>query len=386
MSNFSTGFHNNCIDDKNDDFYGENNIVHALEIVIIVLYIVLGLVGNITIICVYYGSYREKTKEYKHFIIILAVIDLVSCCLFAILKFSSFLDLNTDLLCKILPYSCHTAASLSALVVTLIGHQRFNLICRPLQQQTTSRDRYRRLCVCCSFAAIISAPYLIFNGAADDQYCDNIVMTKCLILDKFAGSSIFISYNALLVLLTAIIIFAILTFYLAVLCDVQKRQKFLDRKIKKAKLDFNKIRRRVHKQFFAEEYTCTSSNDVNQSMLSLNVILCQGISSPQKKKKQDDKTKEVCVPKTGKQQVLTCMFFTITMLCIVAYVPRRIIDLLACINKDVESLRNERFEDRFLKNLFIVHSVFNPYIYGMFDRDLRRRVKKIFKDWKSSKK
>lgn len=391
MDNTAAKSHNRC-DSGNltapDDENGKIEHVE-LEIIIMTIYIVIGFVGNIFVIVIYSGSNQEKTRTYKQFIIILAAIDLISCLVFATLNFSAAIDLKYitfDVVCKIIRYLCHTTATLSALTVTLIGIQRFTLICRPLQHPYSSSSRNCRVAVCACFAAVISIPYLVFYGHSEEQKCNHIKTVTCGLLKTFAGSDFLFSYNIFLTFLTAVVIVTIVTLYLAILRTAKGRLKMAGRNAKHEKTDIRVVAsQHINRIFFADKENSSSNNQtmnthINQSMLSLNVTLCQAMSSPAKPAKREKaKKRNNAAYKAFRQHVLTCMFFTITMLCIVTYIPRRIIDLLGSMDFDIEHFAKKHYGYRFLKNLYILHSVLNPYIYGLFDRDLRRRLRGFFK-------
>ncbi|CAC5419410.1 unnamed protein product [Mytilus coruscus] len=329
------------------------------DITLMAFYLTVGIVGNAAVIFIYRDSGQHKPKSYKQFIFILAVVDLISCILNCILNImlvigTSFLE--NMVVCKTMRFLCHVIAVTSAFILFVIAFQRYLFVCKPFKSQMTPCIRKFSIIMCGMLSTALSSPVLVFYGTSETKYTK---ISSCEVMDSYVRSKELLAYNIIFILVTIIVITGISLMYFAILRTIKVKQ-----------VPGNGVK-------FSRSNTSTDNItmtvDINHSMLSLNNRLYMYAS-----------TSFLSTRKTHlsfRQHMLTLMFITVTIFCIVSSAPRRIIEFEEVFDKSAakERLGGHDFLYRFLYTLYILNNVVNPYIYGLFDRDLRNKLKRICK-------
>ncbi|CAG2216615.1 unnamed protein product [Mytilus edulis] len=144
------------------------NLVEArkyiLHDVFLVLYFILGLVGNLIVLIVY--KLRLKQTEGKYFIPILAFVDMFVCI------FKAPLDLWKNLLpvkftyiisCQIMWFLFNMCGFSSIFLLAVITLQRYLKVCRPFGSQLSLKLRRISLLVIFVLSVTVSAPFIIWS-------------------------------------------------------------------------------------------------------------------------------------------------------------------------------------------------------------------------------
>jgi hypothetical protein len=335
----------------------------VLDFILVTTYFILGSVGNIAIIWLYSKMNQRRTKAYKEIIVFLAIVDLISCILNSFLNIALLIGprfLENSYFCKFLRFSCHVTTVYSAFILLVIALQRYLLICRPFNQQMTSCVRKISIIFCAVLSTAFCSPVFVFYGTgSDNQFA---VSSSCGILGRYIETRELFVYNIIYITVITIVIGSISYLYFCVL-----RTAYVKRKI---------VGKNHHNVNHADRSDASGDNTINTniSMLSLNNTLYGSKSSL-----SSTRTHINC--NVQRQHILTLMFLTITILCIVAFIPRRVIELEEALDKQfpTNTFGRHEFLLRFLKTLYMLGNVINPYIYGLFDRDLRKMLRKLCK-------
>lgn len=329
------------------------------DITLMTFYLTVGIVGNTAVIFIYRDSGQHKPKSYKQFIFMLAIVDLVSCILNCILNLMLVIGpsfLENMVVCKTMRFLCHVIAVTSAFILVVIAIQRYLFVCKPFKRQMSPCIRKFSIIMCGILSIALSSPVLVFYGTTETKHTK---MSSCEVLDSYVGKKELLAYNIIFLLITIIVITGISLMYFVILRTI---------KVKQAPRKGVKFSRSN-----TSTDNITMTMDINHSMLSLNNRLYMYAST------SSLSTRKAHL--SFRQHMLTMMFITVTVFCIVSFAPRRIIEFEEVFDKNTakERLGGHEFLYRFLYTLYILNSVANPYIYGLFDRDLRDKLKRICK-------
>lgn len=121
---------------------------HLLPVTILIgVEAVVGLVGNILILCVYSKFYKHC--NFRYFVLFLAVYDLTSCLITLpgeMYLQSNWFNFKNDFICKVKSYFNVVTAWGSAFTLFLLACDRYRKVCKPLSSQMKP-SRALRLCL-----------------------------------------------------------------------------------------------------------------------------------------------------------------------------------------------------------------------------------------------
>ena len=137
-------------------------------IVILVFYLIMGVIGNSTVIYINNYKITKTCSGNRFFISVLAVVDMISCvvnCSCHLSEVALPVMYNSDIGCKIERYLCMTTTGTSIFILLLIAIYRYIKICKPFGRQMTAK--WRKICIIVSviFVVIISTPCFYFFGS-----------------------------------------------------------------------------------------------------------------------------------------------------------------------------------------------------------------------------
>lgn len=179
--------------------------------------IVLGVIGNILILIVYYKWY--KVCNFRCFVLSMACIDLLSSFTTLpgeLVSQRNWYTYESNFLCKAKSFFNVFTVWASASVLFLLAYDRNRKICHPLSWQISNHVA-KRLCIgCIIFAVVMSSPTAVFWGIQKYDYVHDNVTVKVSICEKSdtyaSGNSPFIFILSALVVPTALIMFVTVIF------------------------------------------------------------------------------------------------------------------------------------------------------------------------------
>ncbi|CAG2232522.1 unnamed protein product [Mytilus edulis] len=399
-------------------------IINALpNIVITILYLFLGIIGNTAIIYVYAFATKSNINN-KYFILVLAIVDIIACvinCVFTIVLDFMQLTFTNAGFCKLLRVLCHVTALMSAFILLVIAIQRYLLVCRPLGRQMTPCLRKFFVVLSVIFSSILGFPAVIFYGIADVTHL-GMNGTACKYIDKSVGSPELKIYNTIFMLTCIVGIIAVCVLYFKVVRRIhQQRDKFSKgRKSSKNEKDestdfstndsemqsesrlvdiINKenpegsVKRKTFYNPFAR--FSSRSNKISHTegtMLTNNEMPSEtGLESNSSRSLDRNVKRKLSITATAKQRVrskskkikeslkyhrFSLMFITITAVCFASYIPLRSLELMEVQDKDFKEKTFGNFLPlyRFLYTSYILNNIANPFIYGLFDKEFRKRL------------
>lgn len=139
MTSNITSLSENGANKTGDDPLAELNALYASTLlpftVILGLFGVIGVVGNVLVFCVYGCERKFKDKKLRYYVLTLATIDFITCLTLIpgeMIKHVSYFNFTERVLCKMKCFFNVFGASSASYCLTLIAVDRFIMICHPL--------------------------------------------------------------------------------------------------------------------------------------------------------------------------------------------------------------------------------------------------------------
>ncbi|KAK3095062.1 hypothetical protein FSP39_009819 [Pinctada imbricata] len=181
---------------------------------------VLGTIGNLHVLVVYQKQY--KISNFKLFIIVLALNDLLTCILsipFEIVRTRYKFTFQVDVFCKISRFFVYIFSNTCGLILSFIAVERCRKICAPFRRQLSHRMVTIAVVCLFVFSALLSVPTLLYCKILDKPLPDhgNYTGSHCaceknLLYTVHQGIILGISTIALIVVLVSYILTARVVF------------------------------------------------------------------------------------------------------------------------------------------------------------------------------
>lgn len=148
--------------------------------ILVVIRRIVGVIGNVTVICVYQQGLKNKGNG-RFFIPILATVVLM-CVSFSavyhILQLTYFVTFPNSWVCKFFYYSIRVIVTHSIMIMTAIAVTRFHQIGQIMKCQITT-SRLRIFIICTGILSFISYIPTLFVFGTVEVYKDNITGNMC---------------------------------------------------------------------------------------------------------------------------------------------------------------------------------------------------------------
>ncbi|XP_014777073.1 neuropeptide FF receptor 2 [Octopus bimaculoides] len=190
------------------------------------LTLIIGGIGNGLIAYVYGRSMKKKTTPMNYFIMILSLLNLVTCStvipLMILYDFMPVLFVS-DVACKILRYIYNLTMLASSFTLVAIAVDRYRRICRPTSSQLNVKQVKITSVVLVTMAAALCAPVIVIAGTQTEHlYFNQINHTFCNTQEDYENTiypNLYSSY-LFIILITAIIITIVC--YTKILCNIRR--------------------------------------------------------------------------------------------------------------------------------------------------------------------
>ena len=373
--------------------------------VLLSLYIILGIFGNVTVILVY-GLRMKKKTENRYFIPVLAVSDLtgvIVCSSFALaLNMMQAQFYNTHL-CKAWWFFAALTTSMSIFLLLIIAAQRYITVCRPVGSQMTLMHKRLAIGLSIGLAIIVAGPTSALYGSVEFPNSDgSIVGVRCSKLkDVSKAGSLVYGVVVVLVILTSITL--MIYFYSRI-----GHKLFIHFKYRTT-VDSDKRRPSCTEQGSSnsesgyDKEMCPSTSQVDMNTadqhesntddeVDINTVDQRESSTNEEKTPTSVETKQ----KTSRQHKskkdheqinrrvmhkLTIMFMLITFVFLICYIPKVVLLLIEGLDPNFwENFSDsERSAVLFIYRIFILNNVVNPFIYAFMDLEFRKEVKSMIR-------
>lgn len=382
--------------------------------IILCLYMVIGVTGNLLVILVYKSRTHMQTDN-RYFILFLAELDLVS--VVVGVSYSLYLNFAFVLpkeaaVCKLFAFLLQTGGVTSGIVLLYISIQRYKLVCRPTRRQITSRHRKIMLGVSLAAGAVFSIPISAYYDVHVLKNVErNISGFDCGIVQPTALYKVTYSvYNGIMLLATIGILITMAVLYTLILKSMMKRSAtFKARESRRQQL--REMADANTGDFSSEDFLNSSSQVPEGGSVSQNSQLNMADIAKEKhprtsmivdkddrsKQRESIATRNSCVstqfPKRKRKASYQAMknhfsthrysyiFISITFFFAISYIPTVVVSVFE--SRSPEFWINQPYALLqillVLRRMYILNHIVNPVIYGYFDRSFRREVKKTIR-------
>ena len=130
------------------------------DIVILSLWFIIGVFGNLIVIVVYTFQMKEKNDE-RYFVPILAVFDMISASyisLWSIYQNTHYVSFSSVILCQIAQFFVGLTTYMPILLLVIIAVQRYTKVCKPLRPPMPLFVKRCIVCIAFVFSVLLAIP------------------------------------------------------------------------------------------------------------------------------------------------------------------------------------------------------------------------------------
>lgn len=335
---------------------------------------VVGTTGNAHAICVYFLRY--KPSNYRTFVVWLAAIDLIACCLsipFELfdIRFSS--TFTADGACRFFRYLNHFVSICSGSLLGVIAVDRFRKACRPFGRQLEGNGAMIACMVTVGVSAVASFPALVMYGVQVEKVHEfyNINGTDCKVLDTFKNALVFKGFQLVLLFLSTVVFLMCVVIYVFVGRVLYHQYMFRNSiQMKKgvATVSGNTSTGTTHAQRVHEDELTDESSMANNSLSRTKIMNQNGDKPLKQKTRRFDRSKQI-----------TFMFLVATGVSYLGYLPSLILTIVKALGKGKSiNLVLGAFGDILLRGYFI-SNVANPLVYCFLDNKFRKECRALYR-------
>ncbi|KAL3858549.1 hypothetical protein ACJMK2_013134 [Sinanodonta woodiana] len=370
-------------------------------IIFVSILTIIGIGGNSIVIFVYLRKYKSST--HRTFIVTLAIIDLVTCCVpmpFVLVTLRYPFMFQSNEVCIGFKFVSYLMCIGSSIILLTIAAERYRKICVPHGRQISERmSKY--ICVLdVMLGILLSWPAIVMYGNRTlKTSVDRIVGTECTVNDDFANTTYPAYFNIFLLFLffAALIILSIL--YALIGKQIFGMKRIIS-KTNQTNLSENDM---VTKSQTVEFSSSQPYQTDNKSMSGLVENICdyksenlkislkengQGTTSYESKTMCSDfeeanPTKNVCAKKQKQNVDITRVLFIITVVFFCSYLPHLVLRTAAFLNKNLLPNLSSAgvMAYQTFRWTFYINNMANPIIYGFYDSKFVREVRMLRRYW-----
>ncbi|XP_046567839.1 rhodopsin, GQ-coupled-like [Haliotis rubra] len=321
-----------------------------------------GFIGNTLVWYVFSTKLKHSTQNFLF--VILAIFDLMSCCVAMpteIADMRYYFTFDSVIACKILRFLVAFPTLASNIVLLIIAVDRYRKVCRPLHQQIT-RNISKKAVVLAAFVAILySIPALFIYGRRSAvTRIPGVIGNDCSTSDAMTGKLYPMIYEITLSASFVIFTVTLLILYILIWREIKRHKQYMKRN---ANYNYAMV------LLMARDRSADSSSSTP--------------GTPRSRSQSHDMSNATTSqrPLSYRGQRTTVIAFLVTFVFILSFVPHLCLIISRTILKDFDHhLHGAKLV---LYNLFIrsyfVNSVANPIIYGAMNYHFRRECVKAVK-------
>lgn len=414
-----------------EEWNNEKAAVLTVNTGVLGFYLLIGITGNMMVIYIY--NFRMKgPRDDRYFIPHLAVMDLCACVVgagYAVALNLLPLRFQGNELCKILWFLNQVTTLCAALMLVVIAVQRYLKVVRPFKKQMTIKAKHSALVAVILLSLFLSLPCLMFYGEIPihNPYL-NLTGYRCGVSPS-ADQAALSLYNAILFLTAVGGLLVISVLYILIGRTIYRQHKFrrrhssattafkrsdrdslewnppsdsgsvqTRRKPVRDSLDFDSpfldsmnsapsspviIEPSSSSPVIIEPSSPVSANSEPSSpfkstFLSVSMTPTEKLRSSFSEIQKKAFKSAIPVRRHFGTHRCSWMFMMITVVYVLSFIPRITLNVLESTDKQFWW----KFSDReiasylFLYHLYLVNNISNPFFYGLFDRALRKELRK----------
>ena len=342
------------------------------------LYLLTGLVGNVTVLYIYIARIYSESR---FFIPVLSMMDLAG----VIINCSFSMSINllpvkfdSDAACKVMWFFAMTSTGASAYTLLVIAVHRYLKICKPFAKQMTRGWKRLAIVIVLLFIVVMSVPCFWFYGSAPVENKDrHLTGYRCTSvtanMPKFA-----LVFKGLLFLTVVTELIALIVLYTLIGRVLFKQIKYTDQKKPVAAAEASATS-------VTYESATAETDDEKRPGVHIKKAIDTGVSVSYDSDTNTCTNIQKPVRKIGvnKRRIpgfrISLMFMVITAVYIVCFLPKLIMMVWESRKPDFWQTMSDSEMGifRFLYTLFILNNISNPFIYGGLDKKFQSELKKL---------
>lgn len=335
--------------------------------VFLVLFIVIGVFGNGTVIFVY-GFKMKTIKDGQYFIPRLAVVDLLGsivCPIFGLTTTLMPVTYSADIVCKMGRFLSSSLIFVSVFLLFTIGFQRYNKICRGNGPTTNKKKRILVVFVCL-WGLMLSSPNLTSSGSV--PFVSTFRGVSGLVCGTLPGMGPII-YDVILAISIPFCCISFIVLYVVIGCRTiysLKQSQHLDNNLPR---DIHRNHVSITKDFKKCDYASSVSSSDQKGTSQTN-------SRPMKIELTQIQRRNKIVTSQ-----LTLMFMIVTLSFVVCSIPKVTLMFFEILvpNFWEQFSDKERMLLMFVHEGYILNFISNPFIYAFLDKSFRKHLPNIYR-------
>lgn len=349
--------------------------------ILMFLFLVVGIIGNLIVICIYHlRMYRKCGEETRLCILVLAYSDLVASTFgstFGIGMNFHPLSFCNNFACKSVWIITTVCVFTSGLTLVLISFYRFSAICRPQMKRFDMTWTKLMLSIVLISSVIISVPSVFLYGTSytsmdSDQ---SVLVSQCgRIYETQSMYSYHLIYD-IVVITVGISGISLMSIFYALVGRVIIRQINFRKTLNVQKQKTDTQENRDIAEEVSNPVSAESSCKTNSSNQSSDVTAGQLPSTTY----EEENGNKIQLKETINKYRFSIMFCIISFIFALSYTPRVYVMIRELINTsfwDQISLL-EYNVSLFLYRMYIINNVSNFFLYLIFDLRFRKEVLKL---------
>ncbi|XP_063416808.1 cholecystokinin receptor-like [Mytilus trossulus] len=350
------------------------------NIVILVIYIVLGTCGNVFVLLVYSFQMKEPSDE-RYFIPILAAFDLIAtiyCGIYMIYQCLNQVTFTHNILCKTTQFFIGLTTFIPIFLLLIIAVQRYMKVCMPLKPAISLNVKRTALILTIVISSLCALPLSYVYGSVPfhsithgtiGQRCGKVKEGYMLARTIYA---IVIGVIVVALITTLIVLYSLIG------CAVFRQLKLNKRR--SSRVEFRNSMTKTD----GDGASVTETSGVSHNNIISDLDFKISISSKKQRLENNHQTSLSQLLGSKRRQKnnrritykLTIMFFVITLVFILSYLSKVMLLIVEGLNKDFwEKVSNtERPGLMFIYHIFIINNIVNPFIYAFMDIKFREEA------------
>lgn len=357
-------------------------------IILVILMMIAGIVGNI-LVCIVY-IFKMKRAPSHYFILYLAILDLVSCCIGMPSELGDLLQPLTfpsaDA-CRFLRFVLSFTVISSSMILICVAFDRYYKICKPLKSFPISK--VQKLCLFSfAFGAAFSWPALVIYGIKiTPTTVPGLDGKECSISDKMKGKPYPLIYYATLIGAFVITFMIFVSLYVKIGREINRRRTmFVGNRLSPEKI----------KSLVSEEESTTFSDDdskqYNRARKSASfkqikehiIYYFRSNSEPENSESNNgtsstDGTVKRRRNSTRRYLRTTYIFLAVFIAFLISFVPYLVVNILRFSKVAFTSMNSgpEEVVYNLCVRSYFISNFINPIIYSLLNKTFRKECRRL---------
>ena len=347
------------------------------DTVCLVIYLLIGCIGNSVVICVY-ARRNNLNNEDRFFIPILAIIDLVACivnCSEDIVSNVLPVKYNSDITCKLFKFLGLIFTGSSGLTLMLIAIQRYLKVCKPYGKQMTHKWKKIYMVIILGCSTLTALPCFAFYGSAEVKSNDGAIKGSQCASVTAGMPKVALVYKAVLFLFVVGVLIVLIVLF-SLIGRVLYRLN---------KINWKVIAAKEATSGMSENSTCETDDESICNAPTYKTNQLSDTETNIDSHQQHFEIKHSKVTDAGLQKHknpvhrVTLIFMIIAGFFVICFIPKLAMLIWESVKTDfwLTLTPSELGGYTFLYRFYIVNNIINPFVYGFLDKKFRTECKML---------